>query len=495
MRKASAPALAAIAIFCATRVLAETNRTPSSTRSAHEGARTLYARGTAWIWAEPSKKSQRLGYVRPGGLLQSRPGAPAKSPDCERGFYGVEPRGFVCDDDATTFDENDRSVRAFALTQPGAPPHLFGFAMSNGAPMYRRLPTPAEWAAAERDLGRAGTFKKYRWNEKHERLTDARVAAPAHSRPFFLEHGGSARKVNEEDLVKVIVPLGSTIAYTRSFEHAGRTWLLSTDGTVVPADRVRVYRRSTFHGVDVQRDGSLPIAWIRTTPRQKYRRASDGSFVATGQTWSVKSAVPIDTALRAERVKRERYLLTRERDAAGESLWIRERDATLVDGKDLKPSQVGPHEKWLSVKIESGLLVAYQGEKAVFTTLISPGLGGPSRPGVDPIRASTTPRGTFRIQYKYRSQTMSPQKDVPETERTFWLSEVPYAEYFQIPFALHTAYWHEDFGDYMSGGCVNLSPIDGKWLSDWTDPALPEGWDAVWAGGPNGRGTWLVLTR
>jgi hypothetical protein len=90
---------------------------------------------------------------------------------------------------------------------------------------------------------------------------------------------------------------------------------------------------------------------------------------------------------------------------------------------------------------------------------------------------------------------MSPQKDKPETERTFWIAEVPHAQYFRIPFALHTAYWHDDFGTPMSGGCVNLSPEDGRWVFEWTSPALPEGWEGVWAGGENGSGTTVVVTR
>jgi lipoprotein-anchoring transpeptidase ErfK/SrfK len=147
------------------------------------------------------------------------------------------------------------------------------------------------------------------------------------------------------------------------------------------------------------------------------------------------------------------------------------------------------------VSLEEGTVVAYEGDSPVFATLVSPGAGGVGRPGRDPVKASTTPRGLYRIQYKYRSQTMSPQKDRPETRRTFWIAEVPFAQYFRIPFALHASYWHEDFGQPMSGGCVNLSPEDALFMFHFTRPSLPPGWEAVWAGGEAGFGTRVLVTR
>jgi lipoprotein-anchoring transpeptidase ErfK/SrfK len=60
---------------------------------------------------------------------------------------------------------------------------------------------------------------------------------------------------------------------------------------------------------------------------------------------------------------------------------------------------------------------------------------------------------------------------------------------FSGPYALHTAYWHDDWGDGASGGCVNLSPLDARYLFDFTEPRVPPGWHAVRreAGGPTTR--------
>ena len=59
-----------------------------------------------------------------------------------------------------------------------------------------------------------------------------------------------------------------------------------------------------------------------------------------------------------------------------------------------------------------------------------------------------------------------------------------------MPFALHAAYWHDRFGEPKSGGCVNLSVRDAKWLFSWTEPQVPATWHSVRSGDDRGPGTW-----
>ena len=70
------------------------------------------------------------------------------------------------------------------------------------------------------------------------------------------------------------------VAYARAFEHDGRTWLLTPDLMLVPADRVRAMQRSKFHGVKLGDGLDLPLAWNRTKgPKPKYEKR-DGKLVA-----------------------------------------------------------------------------------------------------------------------------------------------------------------------------------------------------------------------
>jgi len=100
--------------------------------------------------------------------------------------------------------------------------------------------------------------------------------------------------------------------------------------------------------------------------------------------------------------------------------------------------------------------------------------------------------GSYRITFKHAAQTMSPGEGIDES---FWIADVPHTQYFSAPFALHTAYWHDDFGEPMSAGCVNLSPVDGLWLFNWTSPSLPTGWGGVAPHPLTGAGTHVIVRR
>jgi lipoprotein-anchoring transpeptidase ErfK/SrfK len=65
----------------------------------------------------------------------------------------------------------------------------------------------------------------------------------------------------------------------------------------------------------------------------------------------------------------------------------------------------------------------------------------------------------------------------------FQLKDIPYVQYFQEGYALHAAFWHDDFGIPRSHGCINLSPEDARWLFSWTEPEVPAGWHGAQAQG------------
>ena len=39
--------------------------------------------------------------------------------------------------------------------------------------------------------------------------------------------------------------------------------------------------------------------------------------------------------------------------------------------------------------------------------------------------------------------------------------------------AIHSTFWHNNFGEPMSHGCVNVSPDDAKWIFRWAHPVVP----------------------
>ncbi len=118
------------------------------------------------------------------------------------------------------------------------------------------------------------------------------------------------------------------------------------------------------------------------------------------------------------------------------------------------PGGIGEGEKWIDVDLSSQRLVAYEGNRAVYWAVISSGLP-----------ATPTVKGRFRIYVKYRSAPMSGPG--------YYLPNVPYIMYFYKGYGLHGAYWHNNFGQPMSHGCVNLSLPDAAWFYEWAAIGTP----------------------
>jgi L,D-transpeptidase catalytic domain len=107
----------------------------------------------------------------------------------------------------------------------------------------------------------------------------------------------------------------------------------------------------------------------------------------------------------------------------------------------------------------------------VYATLISPGRGGIPQEGKNTLEIAATPTGTFPISGKLATVTM-------QAPGEYVHSGVPWTQNFQKPYAIHTAYWHNNWGNLQSGGCINVSPSDGKWLFELSEPPLPKAWHA-----------------
>lgn len=441
-----------------------------------------------WISPEPYTKEGlvALGNVRMGTSIRLKSTEPIQGTGCARGWYAIEPRGYVCMSARTTLDMSDPYYLALRDVAPkrGA---LFPYryAYSRGAPMYSRVPSPDEWKKAEMGLGEPGTHAELGpWAEGHEELLLDYGIAATDAVPWYFEGGKrrvSGGPMNALNLVWKTIPNGSMLAFARAFEMHGRVWLVASDLTIVPADRVQPLRRSEFEGVKLEGDVKLPIAWNRFhDPRPIYVKGADGKLVATSETLAGKKWVMVNGKISGG------YHELRDRPG----YYLSSKDVTISRKRKKLPPAMKPGEKWIDAHITPGTLTAYIGEEPVYATLFSPGKGGHPVPGNDHSRFATTQTGYFRYEWKEAVATMSNETGDP---KVMWFSDVPHIQYIRAPLAMHVAYWHEDFANPKSAECVNLSPRDGRFLFGWTDPQLPEDWGAVRPGGGNGPSTPIMI--
>ncbi len=135
--------------------------------------------------------------------------------------------------------------------------------------------------------------------------------------------------------------------------------------------------------------------------------------------------------------------------------------AFLPDPKKFAPAFEHPDdERWIRVDLGDQMVIAYEGSRPVRGFIMSSGL--PRTPTVT---------GRFHIRMKVKAQTM-----VGGSGAYYYnLPNVKWVQYFYADYGFHGTYWHNNFGQPMSHGCINMTNADAKWLFDWAGPE----WDGV----------------
>ncbi len=97
----------------------------------------------------------------------------------------------------------------------------------------------------------------------------------------------------------------------------------------------------------------------------------------------------------------------------------------------------------------------FENDKVVQSWAVSTGLPG-----------TPTPTGNFKVFAHTSMQDMGCYEGAP-----YCTEDVPWITWFAPNIGFHGTYWHNNFGNRMSHGCVNL-PIDlAKYVYDWSPSA------------------------
>jgi hypothetical protein len=442
----------------------------------------VYAKALrAWIHARPSRNAERLGVLRAGASLAvSR--ETLGSDGCPGGWRSIEPKGFVCVGPTFTLDANDPVVRLSAPFPPDFTrklPYIYG-TVRNPGPVFARVPNASELLAAESDIERRMTawlsadgeigagFAQDVWLGHPGTTPDpaaAWAAKTSEAVPELVLRGGAGALGDDvaasSELVRGRMRPKVGYSFLQTFLHQGRRYGLSTDLGVLPTDRLRPIRGSEFRGVEIGKEVTLPFAFVRRDDAH-FVRLVHGKLEDVGEA-RYRMVVPL--------TGKQQFFRGRLHYETKEGTYIADRDASRIDLAKRMPAWGKNGERWLDVNVTKQTLVAYDGERPVFATLISTGEAGLE----DHEKTTATKRGIFRIHTKYVTATMSSD----EVGEEFELRDVPYVQYFEEGYALHGAYWHDRFGTPKSHGCINLSPEDARRLFFFTEPALPTGWHGV----------------
>jgi hypothetical protein len=236
---------------------------------------------------------------------------------------------------------------------------------------------------------------------------------------------------------------------TTGNQHFYRTVL----GRYVKAENVAPRSAPKMQGELLGPETPLPIAFVYAAPSAPLLGLRDGHSQQLGNAHKHARFEVADDA----RWDGRQVVISREGYAV-------ERSHVRIARRHARPKGVDRAEKWLHVDLAQQTLVAYRGDQPVFATLISSG-----RQGYE------TPPGLFRIHEKHKTTTMRGS----DSNGVFEVSEVPWTMFYRGSYALHGAYWHDDFGTVRSHGCINIAPIDARWLFQFTEGSVPVGWHAL----------------
>lgn len=412
------------------------------------------------VYSRPELGTEKLGYIRIGTRMMATEKVEHES--CKNGFYGLPVGGYACASKGLLVDEEKPPAMKYLPPAPRLDqghPYEYGFVRRWNSPMWWRIPSDQELTAM--DMQR--TARESERVAAKEPPTDAPIPAesgealpPAEAPPVDLA------------LADVKLPLspntpwlerGFFLSLGEKVVERGHSFYRTARGAYVAAADVSRYEAKDWVGVALDEQGvTYPFGYVKKDTKLLQLTA--------------------DNKLKASKsVERRAFLdLTEETEIAGRAYMITtdgllvRKDHLLIPDLQLAPKGLDPWERWIDVSVSQQLLVAYEGARPVYVTLVSTGRKGSKE---DPYE---TPRGRWRIYSKHVSTTMDGSSG---TDGNYSIQDVPWTMFYSGSYALHGAFWHRSFGQVRSHGCVNLGPSDARWLFHWTTPLLPEGWHGV----------------
>jgi hypothetical protein len=149
--------------------------------------------------------------------------------------------------------------------------------------------------------------------------------------------------------------------------------------------------------------------------------------------------------------------------------WYRTADGDYLPNTSVRLARPPPRTfpgRWIDVDLrEPAMLVAYDGDKPVLTTLTIHGAG--PRP---------TPVGVFSIMRRVANETMNSDTiGIPRFgPGGYYLTNVLFTQYFTSDGAsIHYNYWSSNWGYAASHGCLGLTYADSSFMWGWSSLGTP----------------------
>ena len=144
----------------------------------------------------------------------------------------------------------------------------------------------------------------------------------------------------------------------------------------------------------------------------------------------------------------------------GDVFWAAGEAFRPLSDEEIAPisPDIDPADKTIKINLTYQTLSCYEGDREVYFCRVSTGGG-----------EFATPTGEFvtwrkSISIHMAAGTVDAGYDTPGVSwSTFFVG---------TGVAIHSTYWHNQYGEKRSHGCVNCKPEDAKWIFRWTTPSV-----------------------
>jgi hypothetical protein len=415
-------------------------------------ARSLELMRTASVRIEPSDEAKRIGTV----AVDTRVGwtRTARGKGCQKSWVELQPRGWICADYVKPSTKPPLGRELPVLDRGEIVPGIYGKVTAPRSVSYTlERPQPPRPSKADP--------RKKKQPDPAARKGGL-ITSPSQVDATLAPSASPSASAAEPRLVegKPIVGSVNVRQYDEVTIDGRRLWKISQrEPEYVLAQAITPHRPSGYAGARLGDDTGweLPIAFVWS----RWGGAAHAMYNSQGTTGLHPTPIPARAPVQ---------ILETVSDPAGRPLAYRIGEQRWLHAADVRvfqqvpsPQHLLPGERWVDIDLDSQILVAYEGELPVYATMISSG-----------SRETPTETGEYRMWLKEAEADMKGLNG----EDPYSVATVPWTQFFspEKGLALHTAYWHDQFGVRRSHGCVNLAPRDARWLYFWTDPQVPPGW-------------------
>lgn len=162
------------------------------------------------------------------------------------------------------------------------------------------------------------------------------------------------------------------------------------------------------------------------------------------------------------------YYRVTQKYGYGDILWAPAYGFRPLTREEVEPIHPEAEDKRMVVNLNYQMLSCFEGNREVYACRISSGakfdaVGNPTERWSTPVGVMPTWRKL--ISHHMSGGVSGSGWDLPGIAWTVLFAGTGEA--------IHSTFWHNDFGTPRSRGCINAAPDDAKWIFRWSEPHIP----------------------